>query len=135
MEDLDGPCRDPRLDLLAQQLERHRVEMLGDLDMVVEADPASLPVGVLIGSRRQWQQRGAVELLEQRLACRVPATHRAIVDVSYQLADGTVQLSQGEETPVAQPRQNPALNHLDANLDFRLVARLVCGRAGMIAVP
>jgi hypothetical protein len=38
VEDLHGLYRDPRLHFLAQQPERHRVEMLGDLDVVVEVD-------------------------------------------------------------------------------------------------
>ncbi len=37
VEDLDGRDGDPRLDLLADQLVRHAVVMLGDLAMVVEA--------------------------------------------------------------------------------------------------
>ena len=49
MEDLDCRGGDPRLDLLADQLVRHAVVVLGDLDVVVEADPAALPLGVFVG--------------------------------------------------------------------------------------
>src|SRR3954453_18782176 len=40
-------------------------------------------------------------------------------------ADRRVEIEQREEPPVRQPRQDPAPDHLDADLDFRLVARLV----------
>ena len=53
MKDLDCRDGDARLDLLAEQLMRHAVVMLGDLDVIVEADPAALPLGVLVGQRRQ----------------------------------------------------------------------------------
>src|SRR6516164_4510091 len=48
VEDLDRRRGDPRLDLLADQLVRHAVEMLGNLDVVVEVDPAALPLGVFV---------------------------------------------------------------------------------------
>ena len=53
MEDLDRGGGDPRLDLLADQLVRHAVVVLGNLDMVVEVDPAALPFGVFVGFGRQ----------------------------------------------------------------------------------
>src|ERR1700756_2009072 len=46
MKDLDCRGGDARLDLLAEQLVRHAVIVLGDLDVVVEADAAALPLGV-----------------------------------------------------------------------------------------
>src|SRR6266481_5425949 len=49
MKDLDCRGGDARLDLLAEQLVRHAVVMLGDLDVVVETDPAALPLGVFVG--------------------------------------------------------------------------------------
>ena len=53
MKDLDRCSGDARLDLLAEQLVRHAVIMLGDLDVIVETDPAALPLGVLVSQRRQ----------------------------------------------------------------------------------
>src|ERR1700686_1413579 len=66
MEDLDGARRDPCPHLLAQQRVRHRVIMPLDFDVVVEADPAFLPLRVNIGLDRQLLERGALDLLEQR---------------------------------------------------------------------
>src|ERR1700684_3711614 len=76
MEDLRGLCRDPRLHFLAQQPERHRVEMLRDLDVVVEVDPAALPVGVFVGCWRQGLQRRTVMLLEKDAWGGAPDVHR-----------------------------------------------------------
>jgi hypothetical protein len=52
MEDLDRGEGDPHLDFLADQLVRHAIIMLGDLDVIVEADPAALPLGVFVGCGR-----------------------------------------------------------------------------------
>src|SRR4029079_5059515 len=49
MEELARGDGDPRLGLLADQLVRHAVVVLGDLDVVVEVDPAALPLGVFVG--------------------------------------------------------------------------------------
>lgn len=38
--------------------------MFGNLDMIVEIDPAALPLGMLVGLVRQGAQRRAIELLE-----------------------------------------------------------------------
>ena len=66
MEQLDGARRDPRPHLLAEQLMRHRVVVLVDLDVVVEPEPAFLPLGVHVGLGRQRLERRALDLLEQR---------------------------------------------------------------------
>jgi hypothetical protein len=49
MKDFDRCSGDARLDLLAEQLVRDAVIMLGDLDVIVETDPAALPLGVFVG--------------------------------------------------------------------------------------
>ena len=46
MEQLDGPRRDPRPQRLAQQRMRHRIIVLLDLDMIIEAGLALLPFRV-----------------------------------------------------------------------------------------
>ena len=73
MEDLDCGGGDPRLDLLADQLVRHAVVVLGDLDVIVEVDPAALPLGVFVGLGRQRLQRRPIELLEQRPPAACPS--------------------------------------------------------------
>ena len=61
-DDIDqhGGVRTDRLGLMAQELVRHIVVMLGDLDVVVEADPAALPLGILVRERRQRPERRLV---------------------------------------------------------------------------
>jgi hypothetical protein len=58
MKDLDCRGGDARFDVLAEQLMRHAVVMLADLDVVVETDPAALPLGIFVGQRRQRSERG-----------------------------------------------------------------------------
>jgi hypothetical protein len=52
MKDLDRREGDPDLDLLADQLVRHAGAMLGNLDVIVAADPAALPLDVFVGCGR-----------------------------------------------------------------------------------
>ena len=49
MEDLDGAIGDARPELLFGQAMGHRVIVLGDLDMIIEAGAALFPFGVLVG--------------------------------------------------------------------------------------
>ena len=65
MEDLDRRVGDARLDHLADQPRRHRIEMALQLHMVVGRHPAAPPFGVGVGLRRQRQQRGPVERVEE----------------------------------------------------------------------
>src|SRR3954463_7415781 len=109
MEDLYRLCREARLDLFAQQPERHRIEVLLDLDVVVEVHPAALPGGIFIRCRWQLPQCRPVELLVKGPSDGTPAAHRTKVEIINQSADRLVQLGQREEPPVAQLRQNPAL--------------------------
>jgi hypothetical protein len=76
-EDLDGPRRQPRLDLGAQETMRDAVIMEGDLDMIVDADAAFLPFRVLIGLRRQRLQRRTIDLFQQ-----ASARHAELADLS-----------------------------------------------------
>ena len=53
VEDFDRARGDARPNLLAQQLVRHRVVVLLDLDVIVEPDPAFLPFGKDVRLGRQ----------------------------------------------------------------------------------
>jgi hypothetical protein len=94
VEDLHRLCRDARLHLFAEQPERHRIEVLGDLDVVVEVHPAPLPVGIFIGRRRQLPQGRPVDLLVECASGGVPAAHRPVVELNDQLTDRLVQFGQ-----------------------------------------
>ena len=73
MEDLHRLRRDARVHLFAKQPERYRIEMLLDLDVVIEIDPAELPVRVFIRCWRQRSERGPVELLDRARALSCPS--------------------------------------------------------------
>jgi hypothetical protein len=133
VEDLHRLRRDAGFDLFAEQPERHRVEVLGDLDVVVEVPPTALPVGIFRGRRWQLPQGGPIDLLVERASGGTPAAHRSVVELNDQLTDRLVQFGQREEPTVAQPRQDPALHHLNAST-FAL-SRGLYGRAGITAVP
>src|SRR6267378_3206590 len=125
VENLDCCRSDPRLDLLADQLVRHAVVMLGELDVVIEVDATALPLGVLVGKGWQRHERRLVQRFEERTPAHAPTAHRAVVDLVEQGPDRRVEFGQREEAPVPQPRQNPASDHLHPDLDFGLVPGLV----------
>ncbi len=130
VEQLDGALGDARLDLLAQQAVWHRVVMAIDVDVIVEPDAALAPFGIDIGLDRQGRKGGRVELLEELAAAhaqppgpRQTRPHRPAIQFAEQHGDRAVQLGQREEALVAQAGQDPALDHLDCDLDLGLVAR------------
>jgi hypothetical protein len=110
-KDLDGPRRQPRLDLGAQKTMRDAVIVEGDLDMIVDADAALLPFRVLVGLRRQRLQRRTIDLFQQASACRAePADRPNVVEAGHEIADRGVDLRQAMEGSMAQPPDEPALN-------------------------
>ncbi len=74
-KDLDGPRRQPRLDLGAQETMRDAVILEGDLDMIVDADAALLRFRVLVRLCRQPLQRRTIDLFQQ-----APARHAQRAD-------------------------------------------------------
>src|SRR5918998_4503738 len=97
MEDLDGGGRDPGLDLLARQGMRNAVVVLGDLDVVVEPDPAALPFGVLVGLRGQGGEGRTLDLLEELASRAAPAAQRTIVEGGEEIADRFIEGGEREE--------------------------------------
>ena len=124
MEHLDGGLRGPRLDHLADQPGRHGVEVPVDLDVIIRRDAGAPPFGILVGLGRQRHQGRPVDGLEELPAAGAELAHQPGVEFIDQLADRHVQLGQREEAPVAQPRQDQALDDQHGDLDLGLVARL-----------
>src|SRR5450631_1933134 len=138
MEDLDGVRRDPCPHLLAQQRVRHRVIMPLDFDVVVEADPAFLPLRVNIGLDRQLLECGALNLVEQRAPAGPQMPRHAIVELRDQFPDGDVEFGQREEAPIAELRDNPTSRNLDSNFNFRFILRAEWTRrnyCGAVVMP
>src|SRR2546430_13035400 len=97
MEQLDGTCGDPRPQRLAQQRMRHRVVMLTDLDVIIEAGLALLPFGVDIRCPRQRLQSWSICRAEQRPAAAAQMPRRAVVQYGHAIADRPVQVRKREK--------------------------------------
>ena len=79
-----------------------------DLHMVVEVDPAALPLGIFVGFGRQRLQQRAIELLEERSPAHPGAAHRSVVETVEQDADRGIEVGEREEPLVPRPRQESA---------------------------
>src|SRR5579883_654976 len=90
-ENLDGLLDDRRLDLLMHEVVGDAVVMLGDLDVIIETNPAALPLGILIRLIRQSGERPAIELLEQVAPTSSPAAQRSIVQLDEERMDRLVE--------------------------------------------
>ena len=121
-EDFDRPRGDPCLDRLAGEAIGHGVEVVVDIDMVVDADPARPPFGEDIGLGGQRSQKGPVQLLKQ-LAPRdsEPADGPDVIQMMEELGDGLVQLGEAVEGTMSQPAQKPALDDQHCGLHLGLV--------------
>ena len=123
-EDLDGPTGQPDLDGFAREAIGHAVIMAIDVDVIIDADPASAPFGEHIGLDRQRLQHGAVEFYEELAPCHAEAPDRPlIVDADQQPTDRFVQCRQAVEALITKPTQYPALHDQHGGFDLCLVAR------------
>ncbi len=122
--DLDDRRAEARLEQFTDQLVGHAVVVLGDLDVVVDRDPARLPLGQLVALRRQGLQGRPIELLVELAAAGAEALHRPAVELTQLLPDRLVELDEAEKRLIAQGGQDPALGHQDGGLHLRLVAGL-----------
>jgi hypothetical protein len=128
MEHLDGGFGGPHLDDLADQTGWYRVEVSLNFDVVIRRYAGAAPFGVLIGLGWQRHQGRTIDGLEELTAAGTELAHQAGVEVLDQDTDRDVQLGEREEAPIAQTRQNPALNDENRRLDLGLIARLAWPR-------
>ncbi len=131
MQHFQGVCRQSHVHVLPGQGGGHAVEAAIDLDVVVDADLAALEGGDLVGMHRQRSQGRAIQALEPVAPAAIEPLERAPIQILQQLGDGLVKRMQAEELPMAQPRHDPALDHLHRHLGLGLGLR---GRAGSITV-
>lgn len=120
---LNGLLGDASLNLLMQEVVRDAIVMLGDLDVIIEVDPAALPLGILVRIIRQGGERRTIELLEQFAPTSSPAPQRSIVQLDKERVNRLVEGDEREEAAVAQACQNPSPNDLDPDFDLGFVAR------------
>lgn len=133
VQDLDRGGRDAGVDLLTREGVGHAVVVSVDVDVVVDVDAGFPPAPKLVALRRQRQESGPLQRLEQRAPVALELLEGAVVERVQQPADLPVQLGQAEEGVLAEPGQNPALDDEYAPLDLRLVTRWV--RVGSTTVP
>ena len=123
------------MDCTGCSLPEYAVEVPVDLHMVVEAGAAAPPLGILVGLGRQGQERGPLDLLEQVAPADAEMAHGgAPVQLGQERSDRAGQLDQGEEAAVAEPGQNPTLDHCTATSTLAL-SRGLRTRVGRMAVP
>jgi hypothetical protein len=101
-EDFNRSCGHACPNCLAQQLVRHRVVVLLDLDVVVEPHPAFLALGENLGLGRQRLENRALQLIEKCAAARTEVSRHAVIDLRDQFGDARVQCREREEWLVAQ---------------------------------
>ena len=122
-EDFDGQLRHPGLDARVDQLIRHAVEVVIDLDVIVDVHAAGLPVASSYRVRGSGRNADLIDLLEEGAPADAKALHRPRVDCVDSRVDGRVEVRQGEEGLMPQRSQDPPLGDLDTHLDLGLVGR------------
>ena len=121
IEDLDRVRGVADLDLLADQLERHAVDVALDVDVVVDVDAAPLPVRQDVTRGRQGPQRRAIDLLVQGAAADAQLLHGPVVELVEQDADRRVQRAELEEGLVTETGEYPPLCYEHTILDRSLI--------------
>jgi hypothetical protein len=127
-EDLDRRGRDADLGPLADELIGHAVVVAVDLDVVVDADLGPLPGRELVWPIRQWPESRRIDREKDAAPAAFELSEGPVVQPLESLSNGDVGFREREEGAVAQGREDPALGHLDSDLDLGLVSRFA--RAG-----
>ena len=108
IEDLDRVRGVADLDLLADQLERHAIDVALDIDVVVDVDAAPLPVRQDVTRGRQGSERRAVDLLVQGAAADAQLLHGPVVE----LVEQECARLTGGGWPVRVRQEEGVTNHL-----------------------
>lgn len=87
------------IDFLPDQLLRHAVIVVVDLDMVIDPDGGELPFGILIAGRRQRLHGRPLKGFEGACAAAVEFLERPLIEVGEQCPECGVELLQREELP------------------------------------
>src|SRR5215831_302674 len=109
--------------LLAHERVRHRVVVLVDLHVIVDAGAALLPLRERILRIRKLFERGALDLLKQRTAARPEMAGDAIVDLLDAVANGSIELGEREERAFPELSDDPSGCDLDSNFYLRFILR------------
>src|SRR5436309_1923224 len=128
VQNLDRSVGDARLDGRTDQPRWNRVIVLADLDVIVGRDYALLPFGIAVWLGRKRIERRAINSFQQLGPALADLAHHLGVEIAYAFPDGSVEFDQREEAPVAQPRQDEALDDLHGDFHLRFVARFAHAR-------
>ena len=131
-EDFDGQLGHPGLDARVDQLIRHAVEVVVDLDVVIDVHATRLPGRQLVPRARQRLQRGPIDLLEERAPTDPEALHRPQVDRVDLGADRGIEVGEGEEGLMSEGGEDPPLGDLASTLGLSVG---VATRAGITTAP
>ena len=121
IEHLDGRGGHTHVETAAHQLVGHGVEPVVHRQVVVDADGRLLPLGHLVAGGGQRAEGVSLLVIEQVLPRGGLAPEGTGVHHLHLGGDGLVQVTEGEEPPVAQRGQHPALDGQHAGLHSRLV--------------
>ena len=121
VEDLHGLGREAYLDLLANELIGHAVEVATDLDVIVDVHTCALSFGELVAGRRQRPEGWPVHSFEEGPTRALELLEGTIIECIEEPADLAIELPQAEEGVVTQRREDPAFDDLNARLDLGFV--------------
>ena len=124
MEHLDDLRGVARPHFLTDERKGHRVVVLVDLHVVVEAGAALLPLGELVLLGRKRLECGTLDLFKQATAARPEVAGHASIDLLDQLADRGIELGDREERALAELCGNPARRYLYSNFHLGFITRL-----------
>src|SRR5436190_3722921 len=128
VQNLDRSVGDARLDGRTDQPRWNRVIVLADLDVIVGRDHALVPFGIAVRLGRKRIERWPIDRFQQLGPALADLAHHLGVEIAYALPDGGVEFDEREEPPVAQPRQDEALDDLHGDFHLGFVARFAHAR-------
>lgn len=123
VEDLDGARGGSELEALLSEREGHAVAVALEFDVVVDIGADPFPAAGLEARGRQRSHRGVIEREEERASTGAVMPHHAVVELVEEVPNPPIEGAEADGRLVTQPRQDPALGHLDPDLDFGFVSR------------
>jgi len=121
-------CTQTYVELLLDQRIGHGVVVAFDFHVVINVDPGVFPFSIFIGLRWQGPEGGTVERLKQTLTRAREFFERTGMQGWHEGLEGRIDLSEGEEGVVPEPRENPALHDLPPDLHLGLIPGLGSAR-------
>ena len=105
------PFRGPHVELPPRQSIRYRVMMFLEGDMIVLVHPDLRPFGKLVGPGWQGLEGRLVQLFEVAPAAPRQLLEGTVIESLQMFPDDYIEFTQGQELPIAQRSENPALGY------------------------